>query len=111
MKVQEARKKIDKLSNQRDQLNYEQNRHETDLIKIQKNIIRVESDLRKLEARFKGVKEERDSLLADQSERTVKKTELELQVKDLQEDVDKERSSRVSLCWKLLVLLRINDRK
>lgn len=63
-------------------------------MKVQKAILRIEGDSRKLDARFKGVKEERESLLVDQAERMAKKNELELLLKDLQEDVDKERSSR-----------------
>lgn len=56
----------------------------------------VAAEQRKLEARFKGLRDEKEALLAEQTERVEKKTELELRIRDLREDVEKERSGRVS---------------
>lgn len=42
------------------------------------------------------MREEKEALLAEQTERVQRKTELELLIKDLREDVEKERSGRVS---------------
>lgn len=55
----------------------------------------VESDLRKLEAQFKGKKEEQKTLLEEQTNSLKKKTQLELLIKDLKDDVDRERFGRV----------------
>lgn len=55
----------------------------------------VAAEQRKLEARFKGLREEKEALLSEQTERVEKKTELDLRIRDLREDVEKERSGRV----------------
>lgn len=54
----------------------------------------VETQIRRLETHFKGVKEERTTLLKEQSDYLERKTQLELAIKDLSEDVDRERSGR-----------------
>jgi chromosome segregation ATPase len=54
-----------------------------------------EVELRKLESHFKGTKDERNSLIADHADNLARKTQLELLIKDLSEDVDRERSGKV----------------
>lgn len=54
-----------------------------------------EMELRKLEAHFKGTKDERSSISAEHSDNLERKTRLELLIKDLSEEVDRERSGKV----------------
>ncbi|KHJ92335.1 RecF/RecN/SMC protein [Oesophagostomum dentatum] len=51
--------------------------------------VRASAEQRKLDARFKGMKEEKEALLTEQAERFEKKAELELLINDLKEDVEK----------------------
>uniref|UniRef100_A0A1I7YP81 Structural maintenance of chromosomes protein n=1 Tax=Steinernema glaseri TaxID=37863 RepID=A0A1I7YP81_9BILA len=92
LEVRDARKKFDKVSQQREELNSRQNEVETDLMQIRNDIAETETKIRKLHARFKGMKEERKILDAEKAERFQKKTQLELSIKDLKEDVELERS-------------------
>lgn len=62
----------------------------------QETLLRVTAQQRKLDTRFKGLKEEREALSAEQTERFQRKTQLELDIRDLKEDVEKERAGRVS---------------
>lgn len=59
----------------------------------------VESDLRKLETQYKGRKEERKILMEEQTQCLKNKTQLELYIKDLKDDVDRERLGRVSFSF------------
>ncbi|KAK0396599.1 hypothetical protein QR680_001781 [Steinernema hermaphroditum] len=92
LEVREARRKFDKVSQQREELNGRQNEVETDLMKLRNDITEAETKIRKLHARFKGMKEERKALDNEKTDRFQKKTQLELTVKDLKEDVELERS-------------------
>ncbi|VDK54762.1 unnamed protein product [Anisakis simplex] len=92
--VKEARKKLDKLAEQREELNTRQSKVTNDLLNAQNSSLKAQAEQRKLEARFKGMREEKEALLGEQTERFQKKTELELRIKDLREDVEKERSGR-----------------
>ncbi|KAI1727854.1 SMC proteins flexible hinge domain-containing protein [Ditylenchus destructor] len=92
----EARSKSDKLSAQREQISNQQNQLEGDLANVNRQLQEVEGDIRKLENRYKGMKEERKALLDEETQCLEKKTELELVIKDLQDDVTRERSGRDS---------------
>ncbi|KAH7716577.1 chromosome associated protein [Aphelenchoides avenae] len=94
LEVKDARKRLDKLLAQRETLNHSQNQVETDLIATQKALLGAESDLRKLDARFKSKKDERDALIAENAERLEKKTKTQLIIDDLKEEVERERSGR-----------------
>ncbi|TMS36231.1 hypothetical protein L596_003446 [Steinernema carpocapsae] len=87
-----AREKFDKISKQREELNVRQNEVETDLLKYSNEITETETELRKLHARFRGMKDERTVLDTERSERLQKKTQLELSIKDLKEDLERERT-------------------
>lgn len=67
-----------------------------DLLNAQNRALQASAEQRKLEARFKEMREEKDALLTEQTERVQRKTELELLINDLREDVEKERFGRVS---------------
>lgn len=54
------------------------------------------SELRQLNTHYKGIKEERSTLVNEQSELMERKTQLELTIQDLSEDVNKERSGKVT---------------
>jgi hypothetical protein len=54
-----------------------------------------EKALRVLNTHHKGVKEEKETLINEQAELTERKIHLELSNEDLQEDVDKERRTKV----------------
>lgn len=69
-----------------------------DLLTAQNNAMRTAMDQRRLEARFKGMREEKEALIHEQTERVQRKTELELWISDLREDVEKERFGRVCIC-------------
>lgn len=58
-------------------------------MEVQARGLRASTEQRRLDSRFKGMREEKEALVAEQSERYEKKTELELLIKDLTEDVDK----------------------
>lgn len=92
--VKEARKKLDKLAEQREELNTRQSKVASELLSAQDRSMNVAAEQRKLEARFKGLRDEKEALLSEQTERVEKKTELELRIRDLREDVEKERSGR-----------------
>uniref|UniRef100_A0A0N5ACJ7 Structural maintenance of chromosomes protein 3 n=1 Tax=Syphacia muris TaxID=451379 RepID=A0A0N5ACJ7_9BILA len=92
--VKEARKKLDKLAEQREELNTRQSKVASELLSAQDRSMNVAAEQRKLEARFKGLREEKEALLSEQTERVEKKTELDLRIRDLREDVEKERSGR-----------------
>lgn len=77
-----------------------------DLLNAQNRSLKAQAEQRKLEARFKGMREEKEALLSEQTERFQKKTELELRIKDLREDVEKERSGRVSCLTLILTKYR-----
>lgn len=55
----------------------------------------IEKDLRQLNTHYKGVKEEKDALMKEQTELLERKTQLELTIQDLSDDVNKERSGKV----------------
>lgn len=95
LEVRDARKRVDKLMAQREQLNSSQNQVETELMATQKALLNAESDLKKLDTRFKSKKDERDALMSEQGERLEKKTQSELIIRDLKEDVERERTGRV----------------
>lgn len=133
--LKEARKKLDKLAEQREEMNTRQSKVSfkfqnyvqifrrsmlkfvqfglnftffwrfveclylqvtNDLLNAQNRALQASAEQRKLEARFKGMREEKEALLAEQTERVQRKTELELLINDLREDVEKERFGRVS---------------
>nr|CDP95798.1 BMA-SMC-3, isoform b [Brugia malayi] len=64
------------------------------VLELNNRALQASAEQRKLEARFKGMREEKEALLAEQTERVQRKTELELLINDLREDVEKERSGR-----------------
>jgi uncharacterized protein (DUF3084 family) len=64
-------------------------------VTAQETLLRVTAQQRKLDTRFKGLKEEREALTTEQTERFQRKTQLELDIRDLKEDVEKERAGRV----------------
>lgn len=80
-----------------------------DLLNAQNRALQASAEQRKLEARFKGMREEKEALLAEQTERVQRKTELELLINDLREDVEKERSGRVSFCNRCAVLMVLSS--
>jgi len=95
MEIEEARKKCDKLARERERINYEQNKVESDLLDTKGKLQSTETYIRKLDNTFKGMKDERTALLNEQARYNERKTEIELAIKDLSEDVDKERTARV----------------
>ncbi|MCP9259205.1 Structural maintenance of chromosomes protein [Dirofilaria immitis] len=84
--LKEARKKLDKLAEQREEMNTRQSKVTNDLLNAQNRALQASAEQRKLEARFKGMREEKEALLAEQTERVQRKTELELLINDLRED-------------------------
>jgi archaellum component FlaC len=61
------------------------------------SIQEVDREIRQLNTHYKGVKEERETLVNEQSELMERKTQLELTIQDLSEDVHKERSGKVKI--------------
>ena len=59
------------------------------------SIQEVERKIRQLNTHYNGVKEEKEALMNEQSELLERKTQLELTIQDLSEDVNKERNGRV----------------
>ncbi|CAJ0937278.1 unnamed protein product, partial [Mesorhabditis belari] len=94
VEIREARKKLDHLAEQREDLNQRQNKVSSDLMDVQSRGMKASGEQRKLESRFKGMKEEKESLLQERAQLFEKRTALELKIKDLKEDVEKERSGR-----------------
>lgn len=94
VEIREARKKLDQLAEQREELNSRQHKVNGDLMDVQNRGMKAHAEQRKLESRFKGMKEEKEALLQEQASRFEKRTELELLIKDLKEDVERERSGR-----------------
>lgn len=90
----EARRRCDKLSTQREDLNTRQNQAETEMMEVQQNIQNVESQIRRLEARFKVYRDETDRVVGEKTELMEKKKSIELTIKDLQEDIGQERTGR-----------------
>ncbi|KAE9415025.1 hypothetical protein Angca_008256 [Angiostrongylus cantonensis] len=90
----ETRKKLERLLDQREELNTRQTKVSSELVEVQARGVRASAEQRKLESRFKGMKEEKEALIAEQAERFEKKAELSLLINDLKEDVEKEKSGR-----------------
>ncbi|KAJ1353121.1 NADH dehydrogenase Fe-S protein subunit 2 ndufs2 [Parelaphostrongylus tenuis] len=90
----ETRKKLERLLDQREELSTRQTKVSSELVEVQARGVRASAEQRKLESRFKGMKEEKEALLAEQAERFEKKAELALLINDLKEDVEKEKSGR-----------------
>ncbi|KIH64239.1 hypothetical protein ANCDUO_05458 [Ancylostoma duodenale] len=85
----ETRKKLERLLDQREELSSRQTKVSSELVEVQARGVRASAEQRKLEARFKGMKEEKEALVAEQAERFEKKAELALLINDLKEDVEK----------------------
>ncbi|CAJ0572595.1 unnamed protein product, partial [Mesorhabditis spiculigera] len=94
VEIKEARKKLDQLSEQREELNQRQNKVQSDLMEAQAREARASAEQRKLDSKFKGQKEEKQALAQEQTALYEKRTALELKIRDLKEDVEKERSGR-----------------
>ncbi|KAL3115952.1 hypothetical protein niasHT_007252 [Heterodera trifolii] len=94
LEIKEARSKNEKLTSHREKINAQQNEVETKLIQAKMSIQEAEMQIRRLETHYKGVKEERATLLKEQTDLMERKTQLELAIRDLAEDVDRERSGR-----------------
>uniref|UniRef100_A0A183BL97 Structural maintenance of chromosomes protein n=1 Tax=Globodera pallida TaxID=36090 RepID=A0A183BL97_GLOPA len=94
LEIKEAKSKYEKLTSHREKINAQQNEVETKLIQAKMSIQEVEMQIHQLETHYKGVKEERTTLLKEQSDLMERKTQLELAIRDLAEDVDRERSGR-----------------
>ncbi|CAD5216498.1 unnamed protein product [Bursaphelenchus xylophilus] len=92
----ECRLKSDKLSAKREELNSKQNSIETEMMVVQQAILNTQTLIKRLDSQFKGVKDQRDSLMAEQQDLLSKKARLELTIKDLQEEIDRERNGRNS---------------
>ncbi|VDM65772.1 unnamed protein product [Strongylus vulgaris] len=91
----ETRKKLERLLDQREELSSRQTKVvSSELVEVQARGVRASAEQRKLEARFKGMKEEKEALVTEQAERFEKKAELALLINDLKEDVEKEKSGR-----------------
>uniref|UniRef100_A0A0N5B2I2 Structural maintenance of chromosomes protein n=1 Tax=Strongyloides papillosus TaxID=174720 RepID=A0A0N5B2I2_STREA len=108
----DSRKKLDNLSHEREELNSQQNEIESSLLQYKQQSMKRETDLRRLEATFKGVKEEREVLLEEQNVLVEKKTNLELCIADLREEADRERKNRARAEEEMTSVGRIiNDRE
>uniref|UniRef100_A0A1I7XSN2 SMC hinge domain-containing protein n=1 Tax=Heterorhabditis bacteriophora TaxID=37862 RepID=A0A1I7XSN2_HETBA len=57
--INETRRKLDRLADQREELNSRQTKVNSELMDVQARGVRVGTEQRKLEARFKGMKEEK----------------------------------------------------
>lgn len=90
----EARRRCDRLSAQREEFNNRQNAAETEMMTVQEEVQSVETRIRRLEARFKGYRDETDRVLNEKTELMEKKKSIELSIKDLLEDIGQERNSR-----------------
>ncbi|KAK5976353.1 putative septum site-determining protein MinC [Trichostrongylus colubriformis] len=90
----ETRKKLERLLDQREELNTRQTKVSSELVEVQARGVRAGAEQRKLESRFKGMKEEKEALVVEQAQRFEKKAELALLINDLKEDVEKEKSGR-----------------
>lgn len=90
----EAGRRCDNLSAQREELNNQQNRAETEMIGVQESIQNVENQIRKLESRFKVYRDETDRVTAEKTELLERKKAIELSIKDLQDDMSVERTGR-----------------
>uniref|UniRef100_A0AC35THX2 Structural maintenance of chromosomes protein n=1 Tax=Rhabditophanes sp. KR3021 TaxID=114890 RepID=A0AC35THX2_9BILA len=90
----DSRRKLDNYSHEREELNGKQNELESQLM-IDKNAwMQRETRMRSLEAKYKGIKDEREVLLAEQTILYEKKTQLELAITDLREEADRERKTK-----------------
>ncbi|PIO56025.1 SMC protein Flexible Hinge domain protein, partial [Teladorsagia circumcincta] len=90
----ETRKKLERLLDQREELSTRQTKVSSELVDVQARGVKAGAEQRKLESRFKGMKEEKEALVVEQAQRFEKKAELELLINDLKEDVEKEKSGR-----------------
>ncbi|KAK6030871.1 RecF/RecN/SMC protein [Ostertagia ostertagi] len=90
----ETRKKLERLLDQREELSTRQTKVSSELVEVQARGVKAGAEQRKLESRFKGMKEEKEALVVEQAQRFEKKAELELLINDLKEDVEKEKSGR-----------------
>lgn len=90
----EARRRCDKLSAQREQLNTRQNQAETEMMLVQESIQSVETRIRQLDSRYKVYRDETDRLMNEKTELLEKKKSIELLIKDLQDDIGLERGNR-----------------
>lgn len=64
------------------------------MMTVQEEVQSVETRIRRLEARFKGYRDETDRVLNEKTELMEKKKSIELSIKDLLEDIGQERNSR-----------------
>ncbi|KAI6242798.1 Structural maintenance of chromosomes protein [Aphelenchoides fujianensis] len=68
LECNEAERKCDRMSSQREQLNNEQNVAESAMMDVQQNILSHETQLRKLETRYKGFRDELERLTSEKTE-------------------------------------------
>uniref|UniRef100_A0A1I8B5N8 SMC hinge domain-containing protein n=1 Tax=Meloidogyne hapla TaxID=6305 RepID=A0A1I8B5N8_MELHA len=94
MEINEAKVKLEKLTTQREKINTEQNKLETRMINTKVSIQDKEKELRQLDTHYEGVLEEKKTLVNEQAELMEKKTQLELSINDLQDEVNKERKDK-----------------
>lgn len=96
MEIDEVGKKCDKLARERERINVAQNEVESDLLDTKDSLQQMEREVHKLEHQFRGMSDERTALLNERAEVNGRKTEIELAIEDLTEDVVRECADRVS---------------
>uniref|UniRef100_A0A914LKC3 SMC hinge domain-containing protein n=1 Tax=Meloidogyne incognita TaxID=6306 RepID=A0A914LKC3_MELIC len=94
--INEAKAKLEKLTDQRTKINTEQNTYETSLIKIKVEIQNTEKHIRELDTHYKAKREEKETLVNEQAELMERKTHLDLSIKDLKAEYDNERNGKDS---------------
>ncbi|CAB3402190.1 unnamed protein product [Caenorhabditis bovis] len=94
--IVETKKELSKLNDQRDELTTRNHSVTNELVEVQTNLARTAAEKRKLDNQFKGMKEEKETLVAEETELVEKKAQVELKIRDLTEETTRERQGRTS---------------
>jgi len=86
--LKETRKKLEELTEKRDDLGKETQKMRDDLTEAQEEIKRTSRELKELKTRVKGSVDEKDSLSGELGDLIKKRSKLELQIQDMKSEIE-----------------------
>ncbi|CAI5445487.1 unnamed protein product [Caenorhabditis angaria] len=92
--VNDAKKELSKLNDQRDELTNRNHMVTSELAQVQSQQSRTAAEKRKLDSQFKGMKEEKEILVSEETELVAKQAQLNLKIRDLTEETNRERQGK-----------------
>ncbi|PAV78045.1 hypothetical protein WR25_00926 [Diploscapter pachys] len=92
--LNEVTKQSNKLNEDRHNLNNNSQKVTADFAKVQGDIATYSAEKRRLEARFKGLREEKETLEFERSSLMERRSNLKVMIEDLNSEVEKEKNAR-----------------